>query len=66
MLQGWFGDAVSHLKLDNVTELTAGYGELPDFTKVPGGRAQQRAVRMPCHIEAAVGTCTLSAEVHAH
>jgi phosphoserine aminotransferase len=32
--KGWFGDAMSHLKLDNVTELTAGYGELPDFSKV--------------------------------
>ncbi len=34
--KGWFGDAVSHLKLkDTVTvnELTAGYGELPDMTQ---------------------------------
>jgi phosphoserine aminotransferase len=34
--KGWFGDAVSHLKLrDSVTvnEHTAGYGELPDLTK---------------------------------
>jgi phosphoserine aminotransferase len=35
--KGWFGDAVSHLKLrDTVTvnEHTAGYGELPDLSKV--------------------------------
>ena len=34
--KGWFGDAVSHLKLRDsvaVNELTAGYGELPDLTK---------------------------------
>ena len=33
--KGWFGDAKSHLKLENVTEHTAEYGSLPDFSKVP-------------------------------
>merc|ERR1740117_1199644 len=32
--KGWFGDAASHLKLENVTEHTADYGELPDLSKV--------------------------------
>lgn len=33
--KGWLTDAVSHLKLDNVTELSVDkYGSLPDFTKV--------------------------------
>jgi phosphoserine aminotransferase len=34
--KGWFGDAISHLKLRDtvaVTEHTADYGELPDFSK---------------------------------
>ncbi len=31
--KGWLGDVTSQLKLDNVTEITAGYGELPDLTK---------------------------------
>jgi phosphoserine aminotransferase len=34
--KGWFGDAVSHLKLRDsveVNEITADYGELPDLTK---------------------------------
>mmetsp|Transcript_5525 Transcript_5525/g.10791 ORF Transcript_5525/g.10791 Transcript_5525/m.10791 type:complete len:419 (+) Transcript_5525:131-1387(+) len=34
--KGWFADAISHLKLRDtieVTEHTAGYGELPDLTK---------------------------------
>lgn len=31
--KGWLGDVQSHLKLDNVTEFTAGYGELPDLAK---------------------------------
>lgn len=34
--KGWFGDAISHLKLRDivtVNELTAGYGELPDLSK---------------------------------
>jgi phosphoserine aminotransferase len=34
--KGWFGDAISHLKLRdtvNVNEITADYGELPDLTK---------------------------------
>jgi len=34
--KGWFGDAVSHLKLKDtvaVNELTADYGELPDMSK---------------------------------
>jgi len=34
--KGWFGDAVSHLKLRDiveVTEFTSGYGELPDLSK---------------------------------
>lgn len=31
--KGWMTDAVSHLKLSDVTEFTAGYGELPDLTK---------------------------------
>ena len=34
--KGWFGDAKSHLKLEatcGVTEHTAEYGSLPDFTK---------------------------------
>jgi len=29
--KGWLGDVQSHLKLENVTEFTAGYGELPDL-----------------------------------
>lgn len=35
--KGWFGDAVSHLKLRDsveVNEFTAGYGELPDLSKI--------------------------------
>jgi phosphoserine aminotransferase len=35
--KGWFGDAISHLKLRDsveVNELTADYGELPDLSKV--------------------------------
>merc|ERR1712086_867464 len=31
--KGWFGDAASHLKLE-VNDLSAGYGELPDLSKV--------------------------------
>ena len=31
--KGWLGDVTSQLKLDNVTEITAGYGELPDLSK---------------------------------
>jgi phosphoserine aminotransferase len=34
--KGWFGDAVSHLKLKDtvqVNEITADYGDLPDLTK---------------------------------
>jgi phosphoserine aminotransferase len=34
--KGWFGDAVSHLKLKDtvkVTEITADYGELPDLSQ---------------------------------
>jgi phosphoserine aminotransferase len=31
--KGWFSDAISHLKLKDVTEFTAGYGELPDLSK---------------------------------
>ena len=29
--KGWFGDATAQLKLDNVTEFTADYGQLPDL-----------------------------------
>ena len=35
--KGWFGDAISHLKLKElceVREITAGYGELPDLGSV--------------------------------
>jgi len=32
--EGWVNDVVKELKLDNVTTLKAGYGELPDLTKV--------------------------------
>jgi phosphoserine aminotransferase len=32
--KGWFGDAVSHLKLNDVSEFTADYGQLPDLSKV--------------------------------
>lgn len=33
--KGWLTDAVTHLKLNDVTEITAGkYGELPDLSKV--------------------------------
>jgi phosphoserine aminotransferase len=31
--KGWFGDASSHLKLENVTKLEGDYGVLPDFSK---------------------------------
>jgi len=31
--KGWFDDAVKELKLQNVTEITADYGKLPDFAK---------------------------------
>jgi phosphoserine aminotransferase len=31
--KGWFSDVVSHLKLDNVNEITAGYGQLPDLSQ---------------------------------
>lgn len=31
---GWLTDAVKHLQLDDVTEITAPYGELPDLSKV--------------------------------
>jgi phosphoserine aminotransferase len=31
--KGWVGDVTSHLKLRNVTEHTAEYGELPDLSK---------------------------------
>ena len=31
--KGWFGDATAQLKLDNVTEFSADYGQLPDLTK---------------------------------
>lgn len=34
--KGWFSDAVSHLQLNDVTEHTAPYGELPDLTKTCG------------------------------
>jgi len=39
--KGWFGDAVSHLKLKDtvdVKEHTADYGELPDLTQTSGDR----------------------------
>ena len=29
--KGWFGDATAQLKLDNVTEFSADYGQLPDL-----------------------------------
>ena len=29
--KGWFGDATSQLKLDNITEFKADYGQLPDL-----------------------------------
>ena len=32
--EGWVNDVVKELKLKNVTTLKAGYGELPDLTKV--------------------------------
>lgn len=32
--KGWFNDAVNELKLDNITEFTAPFGELPDLSKV--------------------------------
>lgn len=32
--KGWFGDATSHLKLENVREITAEYGHLPDLSQV--------------------------------
>src|SRR5271154_846494 len=32
--EGWVNDVVKELKLDNVTTLKAGYGELPDLSKV--------------------------------
>ncbi len=32
--EGWVNDVVKELKLQNVTTLKAGYGELPDLTKV--------------------------------
>merc|ERR1712070_583003 len=31
--KGWFGDAASHLQLEGVTEISAEYGDLPDFSK---------------------------------
>ncbi|QDL98863.1 phosphoserine transaminase [Rhodopseudomonas palustris] len=31
---GWVGDVTKELKLPNVTKLKAGYGEIPDLTKV--------------------------------
>merc|ERR1712166_1536842 len=31
--KGWFGDAASHLQLEGVTEHSADYGDLPDFSK---------------------------------
>jgi len=31
--KGWFSDATKELKLDNVTEITADYGVLPDMSK---------------------------------
>lgn len=31
--KGWYGDATAHLGLDGVTEISAEYGELPDFSK---------------------------------
>ena len=31
--KGWLGDVTPQLKLDNVTEITAGYGELPDLSQ---------------------------------
>ena len=36
--QGLAGDVTSQLKLDNVTEITAGYGELPDLSNEQGPR----------------------------
>ncbi|KAF1323436.1 Phosphoserine aminotransferase, partial [Globisporangium splendens] len=32
--QGWFKDATTELHLDNVTEISAPFGELPDLSKV--------------------------------
>mmetsp|Transcript_14911 Transcript_14911/g.27488 ORF Transcript_14911/g.27488 Transcript_14911/m.27488 type:complete len:404 (-) Transcript_14911:203-1414(-) len=31
--KGWLTDVKAHLKLENVNEVTAGYGELPDLSK---------------------------------
>jgi phosphoserine aminotransferase len=31
--KGWLGDVSSHLKLKDVKEVTAGYGDLPDFSQ---------------------------------
>src|SRR6201986_5008580 len=35
--EGWVSDVVKELKLKNVTTLKAGYGELPDLSKVDPG-----------------------------
>ncbi|MCP5077879.1 MAG: phosphoserine aminotransferase, partial [Psychromonas sp.] len=32
--QGWFADITKQLKLENVNEIKAGYGQLPDLSKV--------------------------------
>lgn len=32
--QGWFADITKQLKLDNVNEIKAGYGQLPDLSQV--------------------------------
>ncbi|MBI5132908.1 MAG: phosphoserine transaminase [Rhodopseudomonas palustris] len=32
--EGWVGDITKELKLENVTKLKAGYGEIPDLSKV--------------------------------
>lgn len=31
--EGWRDDAIKHLKLDNVRQFSAGYGEIPDFAQ---------------------------------
>src|SRR6201993_1534632 len=36
--EGWVSDVVKELKLKNVTTLKAGYGELPDLSKVDPAR----------------------------
>ena len=47
--KGWLGDVANHLKLEHVTEITAGYGDLPDLSKTNKVRPTSPPVEEGCH-----------------